>query len=161
MSAVARLARIVSGSLPLRGAGPEDELERAAREAFRSAVILGSTEPLVPAVPARQTGPAAKLEPAAEGGEAEGLDPGPPGPPAVVGGIAFPEVASAASAAVALPWSAPAASPARATSPARSERGSRDPDEIAPNYLLRAPRSVTRAADDFFHGLVRRVDGDR
>ena len=31
----------------------------------------------------------------------------------------------------------------------------------APDHLLRTPTGVTRVADDFFDGLIRRVEGDR
>jgi len=31
----------------------------------------------------------------------------------------------------------------------------------APDHLLRKPANVTRVADDFFDGVVRRVEGDR
>jgi hypothetical protein len=35
------------------------------------------------------------------------------------------------------------------------------PGETAPDSLLQAPASVTLAADDFFDGLIRQVEGDR
>lgn len=37
----------------------------------------------------------------------------------------------------------------------------RQPGQTAPEELLRVPPSVGVAADDFFDGLVRRVEGDR
>lgn len=33
--------------------------------------------------------------------------------------------------------------------------------ETAPDFLLRTPKSVIPIADDFFDGLIRRVEGDR
>jgi hypothetical protein len=41
--------------------------------------------------------------------------------------------------------------------PAPEVRGAVDPT----NDLLRTPRSVTPVADDFFDGLIRRVEGER
>ena len=48
------------------------------------------------------------------------------------------------------------------------ERAAADPPERmtkqavpAPDDLLRTPTSVTPVADDFFAGLIRRVEGDR
>ena len=40
-------------------------------------------------------------------------------------------------------------------------RNRRRADSSAPDYLLRTPTSVTPVADDFFDGLIRRVEGDR
>jgi hypothetical protein len=40
------------------------------------------------------------------------------------------------------------------------DRNSRDVGDSAQD-LLRTPRSVTSVADDFFDGLIRRVEGDR
>ncbi len=37
----------------------------------------------------------------------------------------------------------------------------RSPGDTAPDFLLRAPTSVTPMADDFFDGLIRQVDGER
>jgi hypothetical protein len=35
------------------------------------------------------------------------------------------------------------------------------PGDTAPDFLLRAPTSVTPKADDFFDGLVQQVERDR
>jgi hypothetical protein len=40
-------------------------------------------------------------------------------------------------------------------------RNRRQADSSAPDYLLRTPTSVAPVADDFFDGLIRRVEGDR
>jgi hypothetical protein len=40
-------------------------------------------------------------------------------------------------------------------------RNQRQADSSAPDYLLRTPTSVAPVADDFFDGLIRRVEGDR
>ncbi len=64
-----------------------------------------------------------------------------------------------------------AASPALAAglAPSRSEPEegpaahpqSRQPGNTAPDFLLETPTSATLASDDFFDGLVRRVESDR
>jgi hypothetical protein len=43
----------------------------------------------------------------------------------------------------------------------RGSRTRRQPGETAPESLLRAPAAAATVADDFFDGLVRRVEGDR
>jgi hypothetical protein len=44
-------------------------------------------------------------------------------------------------------------------SPAPPRR--RQPGETAPDFLLRTPTNVAPVADDFFDGIIRRVEGDR
>ena len=66
-------------------------------------------------------------------------------------------------------WATPPSQPAEQSaapvgdapeeSPAPPRR--RKPGDTAPDFLLRTPTSVTRVADDFFDGLIRRVEGDR
>jgi hypothetical protein len=37
----------------------------------------------------------------------------------------------------------------------------RQPGDTAPDFLLRTPASATLVADDFFDGLIRRIESDR
>ena len=77
-----------------------------------------------------------------------------------------PEPAAAARAHV---WATPPRLPAKQSAAPRGERAEeppgpprrRKPGETAPDFLLRTPTSVTPVADDFFDGLIRRVEGDR
>jgi hypothetical protein len=59
----------------------------------------------------------------------------------------------------AAPTPEPAPEPANPEPPAR--RLSRQAGETAPDFLLRAPTGVAPIVDDFFDGLVQRVEGDR
>jgi hypothetical protein len=45
--------------------------------------------------------------------------------------------------------------------PPAISRGRPGEDETAPDALLKAPESASRAADDFFDSLARRVEGER
>ena len=60
--------------------------------------------------------------------------------------------------AAATPTAEPAREPVTAERPARRSR--RPAGETAPDHLLAPPKRVSSAADDFFDGLVRRVEGD-
>jgi hypothetical protein len=54
--------------------------------------------------------------------------------------------------------------PAAATAPTTAEPAAeveQQAGESAPDFLLRTPTGATRIADDFFDGLIRRVEGDR
>jgi hypothetical protein len=51
--------------------------------------------------------------------------------------------------------------PSSAAPDAPGTRTRRQPGETAPERLLRAPAAAASVADDFFDGLVRRVEGDR
>ena len=44
---------------------------------------------------------------------------------------------------------------------AAAPRPPRAPGDTAPDFMLRAPASVTTLADDFFDGLIRPGDGER
>lgn len=64
------------------------------------------------------------------------------------------------------PTSAPIAGPTALTrGPAASDHPERRhrqlAGETAPDFLLRTPSGVSPIADDFFDGLIRRVEGDR
>jgi len=59
----------------------------------------------------------------------------------------------------AIPASEPTPRPGRGERTARESR--RRAGKSALDHLLLSPRSVDSAADDFFDGLVRRVEGDR
>jgi hypothetical protein len=48
-----------------------------------------------------------------------------------------------------------------ALEPGPAERPPAQAGERAPDSLLRTPTSVTTISDDFFDGLIRRVEGDR
>jgi hypothetical protein len=59
---------------------------------------------------------------------------------------------------------APAPEPSMASPTAEDDPGAelhREPGDTAPDFLLRPPASVTPVADDFFNGLIRRVERDR
>lgn len=52
--------------------------------------------------------------------------------------------------------------PAGLAATVHSERHHRQPaGDTAPDFLLRTPSGVLPVADDFFDGLIRRVEGDR
>jgi hypothetical protein len=66
----------------------------------------------------------------------------------------------------ALPDSTPSGSPVSWVpmsnmASAAAPRPPRAPGDTAPDFMLRAPASVTTMADDFFDGLIRPVDGER
>lgn len=91
-------------------------------------------------------------------------------PPTLMGDplARFPAKPEAIRATVARSESIPAASPPSAEpipdpTPADNAgtRTRRQPGETAPESLLRAPSGAVSVADDFFDGLVRRVEGDR
>ena len=159
----------------------------AARQAVQAATILEAAGPLVPAGPsAPQTVGLSELapdatpattptdlppEPAATATH-PGLAPPPArlaAEPAAVLAPAAPPAAEAPPAAPALPEpppparepEAPPAAPAPPEAPPAARRRRRTAGETAPDHLLQAPPSVSPAADDFFDGLVRRVESDR
>jgi hypothetical protein len=162
-AAVTRLARIIPGVRARIGARQADPYELAAREAFHSAVIQGSAEPLAPAGLAPATAPIAKPEassgPADQGQSATA--PLIPAPLAAAAQHAAPAIAPAIPAAAEPPAERAAASgstepPALPALPRRRQLG-----DTAPDFLLRASRSVTPVADAFFDGLIRQVERDR
>lgn len=142
------LARLI----PTRGAlGPakDAEFDASEREAYRSALEVWGGPPLAPAplkpsrlLPGARSLPAPTTESrdAADASRADrrsawAAPPRPDAEPAILAG-AGPE--------------GPSPSPRRLR-----------PGETAPDSLFQAPTSVSLTADDFFDGLIRRVEGDR
>lgn len=170
----ARLARRVPGGEASGGPGPVAADEAAAyqealREAFRSAT------PLEPAVAARRPTPQPKAMPGAKVARpaaAEAPDAGSPtSPPAGAAPMPGAEVRLPAAAVADGPPVAgdpgplgavpdAAASPPAGSTPAGVPvgPGRRSWVPTAPADLIEVPGSVAIAADDFFGGLVRRVD---
>ena len=157
-----RLARLVSGVAERIGAGQVDAYELATKEAFHSAVIQGSAEPLAPAGLAPATAPRAKPErrsgPADQGQSATA--PLTPAPLAAAAQLAAPAIASASSAAAEPPAERAAAS-GSAEPPAPSALPRRRSLRDRARLPVSAPTSVTPMADDFFDGLIRQVKSDR
>ena len=185
-----RLARLVPGRNARTETSQAVEFDAAARKAYKSALNLGTGVRLAPAPPAarpagapttaRPTAPAATPPAKPEAAPAPAaLVPPPTAPSATptAAAASWPTSAGAASGNGAEPaaapstsaWAAPprpsaeqSAAPVGATpreSPASPRR--RQPGETAPDFLLRTPTSVTPVADDFFNGLIRRIEGDR
>ena len=168
-----RLARLVPGRGARTGARQAAEFDAAARKAYQSALKIETGTPLAPAVPAARsagapptalpTAPAPepttpdaatapRLEPDAESATAAEPD---PAATAHTSAWATPPLLPAEQSA-APDGEPPAAPPAPSTLPRR-----RQPGETAPDFLLRTPTNVAPVADDFFDGLIRRVEGDR
>jgi hypothetical protein len=146
-AALQRLAGLMPGvaaRIDLAGAAAYEE---AAREAFRAATTLETASPLVPAPTAES--------PASTSGAAR--------PVASVSArtapAATPATEPAREPAPATPAAEPSSQPVTAERPARRSR--RQAGETALDHLLRPPESVNSAANDFFDGLVGRVEGDR
>ncbi len=158
-----RLARIIPGVRAWIGAGQVDAYELAAREAFHSAVIQGSAEPLAPAGLAPATAHAAKPEPTASRTALAppATAPFPPAPLAAAAQHAAPAIARAISAA-AEPLAEGAAAYDSAEPPALPALPHRrQPRETAPDFLLRAPTTVHPVADAFFDSVTRQAELDR
>jgi Beta-lactamase superfamily domain len=166
-----RLARLVPGRSARTGARQAAEFDAAARKAYQSALKLEIGAPLAPALPAARSAGAPTTEPptalaseptAPDAASATGLE------PAAAPATAAEPAAAARTSAWATPprlpaeqsaavgGEPPAAPPAPSTLPRR-----RQPGETAPDFLLRTPTNVAPVADDFFDGLIRRVEGDR
>jgi hypothetical protein len=180
------IARLVPGRGPSSGPTLETEFDAAARKAYRSAVIPVSETPLVPAPLARRPikGPMAVPLPTPEAvvppriGEnttrrtapppapTTSPTPTPTGPSVAADGAA--ESTEAATAHT-FAWPARPRPYAEDAVPAGSAAGEgslashrlHEPGETAPDSLLQVPPSVMSAADDFFDGFVRRVEGNR
>jgi hypothetical protein len=142
------LARLV----PRRGAlGPtkDAEFDASERVAYQSALEFWGGPPLAPAPlkrPPRMRGPSSSPAPTTEPDD----------------------VADAGRAERRSAWAGPHGSDTEETAQpggapeARSQvLRRRRPGETAPDSLLQAPASVSLAADDFFDGLIRQVEGDR
>lgn len=142
------LARLVPGRGARTGARQAAESDAVARNAYQSALKLATGAPLAPAPPtARSVGAPTSATPTAPAPVAT-----PAAVPARVSAWATPPIQPAEQSAAPV-GEAPEESPA----PPRR----RQPGKTAPDFLLRAPTSVTRVADDFFDGLIRRDEGDR
>ena len=146
------LARLVPGRGARTAASQAAEFDAAARNAYQSALKLETAAPLAPAQPAARSAGAPTSAPPT----APVTTPAPVATPASI-----PARVSA--------WATPPIQPAEQSaapvggapeeSPAPSRR--RQPGDTAPDFPLRTPTSVTRVADDFFDGIIRRVEGDR
>jgi hypothetical protein len=128
--------------------------EAAVREAFRTGTTLEAPRLLAPAPTARPLAPAPTAEsPASTSGAARPVTsvfaPTAPAAARPVASVSAPTTSAAE----------PAREPTAAEGP--SPRHRRQAGETAPDYLLRAPTGGTAVADDFFDGLIRRVEGDR
>jgi hypothetical protein len=183
-----RLARLVPGRGLRTRARQDAEFEAAAREAYRSALRLESGAPLVPAPPAPRSAAAPTPEPSPAPVATPATVPAPQGglvakpatrpttpttasasAPTTPGAASATALDAAAAASSASAWATPPRHPAEqsatpdrvpeAVSPAPPRR--RQPGDTAPDFLLRAPTSVSPKADDFFDGLVQQVERDR
>jgi hypothetical protein len=154
----ALLARLVPGRGARAGATQAAELDAAARTADQSAPVATPA-----AVPAPATGPFSL--PATRAATPT---------PAPAWELTTPDWASAAAPEPAAAprtsaWATPPRLPAEQSaaqgrkppeeSPAPPPR--RQPGDTAPDFLSRTPTNVTLVADDFFDGLIRRIEGDR
>lgn len=146
-SALERLAGLMPGVAARIDPAEAAAYEEAAREAFRAATTLETAKPLAPASTAGS--------PASTSGAVRPVAP----VSARTTPTATPATEPAQEPAPATPAAEPAPEPVTAERPARRSR--RQAGEIALDHLLRPPESVDSAANDFFDGLVRRVQGDR
>lgn len=154
--ALVRFVRFVPGGAVPIAAAEDHTDELAAREAFLSATILGSVEPLAPAALARAPVSAAELEPTASRaqpfpgvtstGDSDGT----------VAHDAAPIIVAAVPPAERIEVTGSTGSP---EPPTLFRPG--QPRETAPDSPIRTPSSVTAVADEFFEGLIRRVESDR
>ena len=136
-TALHRLARLIPGVASRIDRAEATEYEEATRKAFRAGTSLQSPKLFAP--PRVVESPGLKLG-AARPGAFISAPPAPPAPPAT-------------------PAIEPARQPADVEPPARGHGG--QAGETAPDFLLRTPKSVIPIADDFFDGLIRRIEGDR
>lgn len=167
--ALERLGRLVPGTDAVGAAQPSARMS-AGHRALQSAMTREVAEVLAAAA-------ALASSPVAERGDAAMSDARPVKPvvePTQTRGLAAdsPVTETGPEAEAARPrgaWATPPSQPAEQSaapvgeapeeSPAPPRR--RQPGDTAPGFLLRTPTSVTRVADDFFDGLIRRVEGDR
>jgi len=164
-----RLGRLVPGRDAAGAAQPSARLSagyralqpamtREAREVLAAAAALASSpvaergdaamsdaRPVTPVVEPTQTAGLPADSPVAETGPASEA-----ARPRASWAVPPPAPAKLSAAPAQVPLDEPAVPPSR-----------RQPGKTAPDFLLRAPNSVTRVADDFFDGLIRRDEGDR
>jgi hypothetical protein len=185
------LARLVPGRSARTGVRQAVEFDAAARKAYESALRLETGVPLAPAPPAARSAGAPTSAPPTAPVATPAAVPAPaagpfslPTTPAATATTApaseptTPDAASATApepeaAARASAWTTPPRLPAEQSAtpggerPAQSPEESpapphrRQPGETAPDFLLRTPPNVAPVADDFFDGIIRRVEGDR
>jgi hypothetical protein len=164
-----RLRRLVPGTDAAHATQPSARLS-AGHRALRSAITREAAEVLAAAA-------ALASGPAAAGGDTRLPDARPvppvveptqtPGPPAD-SPVAKTGPASEAARPRAA-WATPPQPPQKRFAAPRGKASEESPGpprhrragETAPEFLLRTPPSVAPAADDFFNGLVRRIEGDR
>jgi hypothetical protein len=140
------------------GAGRNDRrdaaaYEEAAREAFRGGSSLDALRPVAP--PPTTLPPASPLADRPLTSVARETT----GPKRRPGARRAVEAVSPATAPIAASEAVPAEEPAVSQPP--TQRNRRKAGETAPDHLLRTPTGGTPVVDDFFDGLIRRVEGDR
>ena len=149
-----------------RGTAVRDRLARVGPEA--SAWVRARRAPAPPAVEQPVTGAVGPVEASVGSAIAPASAPDAPAPTGATAAPAPAPVAQASAWASRKPAPAepPPSQPAEPSAappepkPSRRRRR-RQAGETAPDHLLDAPGSVHPAADDFFDGLVRRIEGDR
>jgi hypothetical protein len=165
------LARLVPGRGARTAASQAAEFDAAARKAYQSALTLETGAPLAPAPPAARSAGAPTSAPLTVplGTPATPTTAPASGPTTPDAASAAAPVATPAAAARASAWATPPRMPAEQSAPPGGEApevspappSRRKPGETAPDFLLRTPTSVAPVADDFFDGLIRRVERDR
>jgi hypothetical protein len=137
--------------------------EDAERAAFRSATAAtpgtpittqAGALPVAPIAPISPGSPTFVLAPAKHEETAASFPPFAPFERAQPAPLVQPDVARSEESP---PEPAPVPSPPEGIAGRRRRR----PGETAPESLLRTPDSAASVADDFFDGLIRRVEGDR
>jgi hypothetical protein len=157
-AALRRLVRLIPGVGARIDRAEAAAYEEATRQAFRASTSLDAPRPVAPpptpVVPASDlvTHPLGSLarQPATPKWEPPKLEPEVRGTGAAVSAPTGQTVASEAP---------PVEEPAVAERTTRRNR--RKAGETAPDHLLRSPTRGTPVVDDFFDGLIRRVEGDR
>jgi hypothetical protein len=130
---VRTLAGIISNMRRRIGGREASTFEEAVREAFRAAMVLGPALPLP-----------SPVDPESPAARQDGLRPISTVLVPMLGGNLQKQEAP----------DRPEVTPSAARPP-------RQAGDTAPDHLLRPSASVPAVADDFFDGLVRRVEGDR
>lgn len=177
------LARLVPRPVAQSRARQAAEFDAVAREALRSALKLEAAAPRHPAPTARPTAAPTTSLPASVQAVAPAI--GPLSPPITPGTTAATAPSSGRTAPAApepaadapessagvhtSTWTTPpgtrrARSAAPRVEPPEEPPGPprrRQPGETAPDFLLRPPTNVAPVADEFFDGLVERIEGHR